>query len=80
MSSQLTNYQCPNCTGPLHYVGASGKLECDYCGSCYDVAEIEALYAEKEQNAAEAKQVSEKESVRQAWTEVLSGREESSAY
>ena len=62
MSAQLTNYQCPSCTGPLHYVGASGKLECDYCGSCYDVTEIEALYAEKEKKAAEAKQVSEKES------------------
>ena len=80
MSAQLTNYQCPSCTGPLHYVGASGKLECDYCGSCYDVTEIEALYAEKEKKAAEAKQVSEKESVRQAWTEVLSGREASRAY
>lgn len=62
MSAQLTNYQCPSCTGPLHYVGASGKLECDYCGSCYDVTEIEALYAEKEKKAAEAKQLSEKES------------------
>ncbi|MFR7894319.1 MAG: hypothetical protein ACLU38_09830 [Dysosmobacter sp.] len=49
MAAQVTNYQCPSCTGPLHFVGASGKLECDYCGSTYDVAEIEALYAEKEE-------------------------------
>ena len=55
MSTQITNYQCPACTGPLHFVGSSGKLECEYCGSTYDVAEIEALYAEKEQKAAEAK-------------------------
>ena len=48
MPTQVTNYQCPACTGPLRFVGASGKLECDYCGSTYDVAEIEALYAEKE--------------------------------
>ena len=53
MPTQVTNYQCPACTGPLHFVGASGKLECDYCGSTYDVAEIEALYAEKEAKAAE---------------------------
>lgn len=39
---------------PLHYSGASGKLECDYCGSSYSVAEIEALYKEKEAKAAEA--------------------------
>ena len=54
MPTQVTNYQCPSCTGPLHYSGASGKLECDYCGSSYTVAEIEALYREKEAKAAEA--------------------------
>ena len=50
MPTQVTNYQCPACTGPLHFVGASGKLECEYCGASYEVAEIEALYAEKEEN------------------------------
>ena len=54
MPAQVTNYQCPGCTGPLHFVGASGKLECEYCGASYDVAEIEALYAEKEEKAAAA--------------------------
>ena len=54
MASKITNYQCPACTGPLHFVGGSGKLECDYCGSSFTVAEIEALYAEKEAAAAEA--------------------------
>ena len=52
MPTQVTNYQCPACTGPLHFVGASGKLECEYCGASYEVAEIEALYAEKEEKAA----------------------------
>ena len=60
MPAQVTNYQCPACTGPLHFVGSSGKLECDYCGSKFDVAEIEALYAEKEQKAAEAQKAAEK--------------------
>ncbi|MFR6693321.1 MAG: Trm112 family protein [Dysosmobacter sp.] len=54
MPTQVTNYQCPACTGPLHFVGASGKLECEYCGASYEVAEIEALYAEKEEKAAAA--------------------------
>ena len=54
MSSSVTNYKCPACTGPLQFSGASGKLECEYCGSFYDVAMIEQLYAEKEQKAAEA--------------------------
>lgn len=56
MPTQVTNYQCPACTGPLHYSAKSGKLECDYCGSSFDVAEIEALYARKEAEAAAAKQ------------------------
>ena len=56
MPTQVTNYQCPACTGPLHYSAKSGKLACDYCGSSFDVAEIEALYARKE---AEAKQAAD---------------------
>ena len=59
MPTQVTNYQCPACTGPLHYSAKSGKLECDYCGSSFDVAEIEALYARKEAEAAAAKQEAE---------------------
>ena len=54
MSSQLTNYQCPACTGPLHFVGDSGLLECDYCGSRYTPAEIEKLYKEKLDEAEQA--------------------------
>ncbi len=54
MASQITNYQCPACTGPLHYAGDSGKLECEYCGSSFTVQEIEALFEEQEQAAAEA--------------------------
>lgn len=54
MATQVTNYQCPACTGPLHYVGESGMLECDYCGSKYSAAEIEAMYADKERASADA--------------------------
>ena len=53
MPIQITNYQCPACTGPLHYEGSSGKLECEYCGTQFFVKEIEDLYAQKEA-AAEA--------------------------
>ncbi len=59
MPEQITNYKCPACTGPLHFVGASGKLECDYCGSTYTVEEIEALYADKDAQAAAAQQQAE---------------------
>jgi len=56
MSTGVTNYQCPNCTGPLHFSGKTGKLECEYCGSSFEVAQIEALYAAKDQANVEAKE------------------------
>ena len=54
MASQITNYQCPSCTGPLRFDGASGMLACDYCGSSFTVQEIEALYSDKDEAAAAA--------------------------
>ena len=53
MPAQTVNYQCPACMGPLHFSGETGKLQCDYCGSQYDPAEIQQLYQKKEE-AAEA--------------------------
>ena len=66
MPSMVTNYKCPACTGPLHFVGGSGRLECDYCGSTYDVAEIEALLAESEAKAESAFQKEEAKAEAQA--------------
>lgn len=54
MPSQITNYQCPSCTGPLRFDGASGKLQCDYCGSSFTIAEIEKIYQEKLEEAEQA--------------------------
>ena len=46
MAEQLTNYQCPACTGPLQFSPKTNKLECEFCGSSFDVKEIEMLYPE----------------------------------
>ena len=54
MASQVTNYKCPACTGPLHFDGALGKLKCDFCDSIFEVAEIESLYAEENAKAEES--------------------------
>lgn len=56
MADQVTNYQCPACTGPLHFDGKTGKLKCDYCGSFFTVQEVEKLYAAKNESAAKAKE------------------------
>lgn len=53
MAVQVTNYQCPACTGPLQFDPVSGDLSCGYCGSSFPVAEIEALYADKDAQAAQ---------------------------
>lgn len=42
-----TNHQCPACTGPLRFDAKTNLLVCDYCDSKYEVAEIDAVYAEK---------------------------------
>lgn len=58
MAAQVTNYQCPACTGPLQFSPETGKLECEYCGSSFTAAEVEEFYAAKnekaEQNLEEA--------------------------
>ena len=80
MPAQVTNYQCPGCTGPLHFVGASGKLECDYCGASYDVAEIEAIYAEKEEKAAAAQHAAEEKAAENRETATADGDWDTSGF
>ena len=40
-------------------------MECEYCGTSYDVAEIEALYAEKEEKASAAQQAADEKTAAQ---------------
>ena len=69
MANQVTNYKCPACTGPLRFDSATGKLQCDFCGSSYEVAEIEKLYAEKDAQAAGAfRQADEQTAADGEWT------------
>ena len=51
---QVTNYQCPACTGPLHFDEGTGKLKCDYCENSFTIREIEDLFAQKNQQAETA--------------------------
>ena len=69
MANQVTNYKCPACTGPLRFDSATGKLQCDFCGSSYEGAEIEKLYAEKDAQAAGAfRQAEEQAAADGEWT------------
>lgn len=51
MVRETTNYQCPACNGPLRFDGAAGRLTCDHCDSSFDVATVEAEYAERQTKA-----------------------------
>ena len=53
MGVESVNYQCPACGGPLRYDGAKMALVCDHCDSEFSVAEVEALYASRQQTAEE---------------------------
>ena len=67
MPAQITNFQCPACTGPLHFDGGTGKLRCDYCGSAFSVQEIEALYGEKIESAQQAAAAEQAAQAQQEW-------------
>ena len=49
--AEVTNYQCPNCHGRLSFNGESGQLQCEFCGSAFSPAEVEALYGERQAKA-----------------------------
>ena len=66
MATGASNYQCPACTGPLRFSGTSGKLECDYCGSSYEVADIEQRYSAKDAAAVAAQEKIDAKNAEQA--------------
>lgn len=51
MAEQITNYQCPNCGGPLAFDSESQKLKCDYCDSLFTPAEVDAYYQQANEQA-----------------------------
>ncbi len=51
MPNKLTNYQCPNCNGPLKYDPKLQKLKCDQCGSTFTIEQITAQFAEQNAEA-----------------------------
>jgi DNA-directed RNA polymerase subunit RPC12/RpoP len=52
MASTTLNYKCPACSGALQFSEETGKLQCNFCDSAYDPAEIEALYGAKADTVA----------------------------
>ena len=67
MATQITNYQCPGCTGPLEFSPTTGKLECEFCGGSYTPAEVEAYYAVQNRKAEQAAEKQAESSEENQW-------------
>ncbi len=59
MASTSVNYQCLNCQAPLTFIPGNDKVTCEYCGTEFEVATIEAMFAKKEEDAAAAQAAKE---------------------
>lgn len=57
MSSQVTNYKCPNCGGPLRFDPEKQLLVCDHCGATYTNEQAKELFGQQDQQAAAVKEV-----------------------
>jgi len=44
----ITSYKCPNCSADIPYDASVGKLKCKYCGTEYDIENLEAFNVEQE--------------------------------
>ena len=53
------SYKCPHCGAPLSFLPGHDKVTCEYCGTEYDAASIEEMFAREQdaaRRAAEAKE------------------------
>lgn len=69
MTNLSTNYQCPACTGPLHYEAGSGKLACEYCGSIFEVSEIESRIEQAQQQGDDGRSADTASNQHTMWEE-----------
>lgn len=69
MATQVTNYQCPSCTGPLAFSPETGKLECEFCGSSYTPAQVEEFYAEENRKVQENAEKAAENPAEEGWGE-----------
>lgn len=71
MPNEVTNYKCPNCTGPLHFAEGTDVLRCDYCESTFTVCEVEDMMAAKTEAAQAASE--QAQAVHTDWDEARDG-------
>lgn len=59
MANTSVNYQCLNCGGPLTFQPGKPTVTCEYCGTEFEIAKLEEIYAKQEAAAAKAQEAKE---------------------
>ncbi len=60
MADTSVSFKCPNCSAPLEYAPGADKVTCEYCGTELSIADLEAFYSKKEEQAAKAEEARQK--------------------
>lgn len=63
MADTSVSFKCPNCSAPLAYAPGADHVTCEYCGTELSIADLEAFYAAKEENAAKAEEARQKSGI-----------------
>ena len=59
MADTSVSYKCPKCGAPLTFLPGHNHVTCEFCDSKISIAEMDALYAAKEAQAASAAEAQE---------------------
>ena len=54
MPDTSVSYKCPKCGAPLTFLPGHNHVTCEFCDAKISIAEMDALYAQKEEQAARA--------------------------
>ena len=59
MPDTSVSYKCPKCGAPLTFLPGHNHVTCEFCDAKISIAEMDALYAQKEAQAAQAAEKAE---------------------
>lgn len=55
------SYKCPRCGAPLSFLPGRDTVSCEYCGTEFEIAAIEAMFAREQEAARRAAETREAE-------------------
>ena len=61
MAETSVSYKCPRCGAPLSFLPGRDTVSCEYCGTEFEIAAIEAMFAREQEAARRAAEIREAE-------------------